>query len=126
MEWPTHKTLGTLFGVALIAALLIFDTGVLVSLWTRALDFVVFLGVLAVLLSLPVIGLIAYWLVGLRRSGYAMDRNQLTIYWGPIRHVVPMRAISKVVTGDQVSPRVRFRGARWPGLWAGSGDVPDI
>jgi len=77
------------------------------------------------LIVLPVAATI-YRLIGLRRSGYAIDRNHLTIVWGPIRHVVPTRLIDHVVLGEEVSPRIRFRGGRWPGMWVGSGDVPAI
>ncbi len=126
MEWPTDKRLGTAFGIAILVALLLFDTGVLLSLRMRPVDLLTFLGGLAIVVSLPVAAVVAYWLIGLRRSGYALDRNQLTIVWGPTRHVVPTRLIDQIISGENVSSRIRFSGARWPGLWVGSGDVPDI
>ncbi|HKZ82915.1 MAG TPA: DUF1648 domain-containing protein, partial [Anaerolineae bacterium] len=126
MEWQTDKRLGTLFGAAIIFSLVIFDTGVLLALRNRPVDIWTFVGGLAVAVTLPAVAATIYRLIGLRRSGYAIDRNHLTIVWGPIRHVVPTRLIDHVVLGEEVSPRIRFRGGRWPGMWVGSGDVPAI
>ncbi|HEY4689126.1 MAG TPA: PH domain-containing protein [Anaerolineae bacterium] len=126
MEWQTDKRLGTVFGVGILVAVVLFDAGVLLYLRLRPIDGLTFFGGLAILLTLPAIAIVAYWLIGLRRSGYALDRNHLTIYWGPIRHVVPMRLIDQIVPGEEVSPRIRFSGGRWPGLWIGHGDVPEI
>jgi hypothetical protein len=126
MEWQTDKRLGVFFGVALILALLLFDTGVVLSLRTRAIDALTFFGGLAVVLSLPVLALVGYRLHGLLRSGYALDRNQLTIYWGSTRHIIPTREIEQMLRGEEVSARIRFRGGRWPGMWIGQGDVPEI
>jgi len=126
MEWQTDKRLGTAFGLMILFALLLFDAGVFLAVRTRPVDVVTFLGVAAILLTLPVVAIVAYWTFGLRRSGYALDRNHLVIHWGPTRHVVPTRLIEDVIPGENVSPRIRFRGGRWPGLWVGSGDVPEI
>lgn len=126
MEWQTDKRLGTLFGVAILLALLMFDTGVVLYLRVRPVDIVTFLGALAILLTLAGMAVVIYWLAGLRRSGYALDRNQLTIFWGPTRHVIPTRLIDRVIPGEEISSRIRFSGGRWPGLWVGSGVVPDI
>ena len=126
MEWHTDKRLGTFFGGAILFALLVFDTGVLLYLRTRPVDIVTFLVGLAIALSLAAMAVVVYWLIGLRRSGYALDRNQLTVFWGPTRHVIPTRLIERVVPGEELSSRIRFSGGRWPGLWVGSGVVPDI
>ncbi len=126
MEWHTDKRLGTAFGIAILFVLLIFNAGVFLYLRIRPVDVVTFLGGLAIVLSLAGMAVVTYWLIGLRRSGYALDRNQLTIFWGPTRHVIPTRLIDNVVRGEEVSARIRFSGGRWPGLWVGSGVVPDI
>ncbi len=126
MEWRTDKQAGTLFGIAILIALLIFDAGVFLYLRSRPIDVLTFFGGLASVLSLAAMAVVIYWLYGLRRSGYALDRNQLTIFWGATRHVVPTHLIEQVVPGENVSGSIRFRGGRWPGLWIGSGDVPEI
>jgi hypothetical protein len=126
MEWQTDKRAGTLFGSAIIVALLLFDAGMVLYLRSRPIDGLTFVGGLLILLSLPAIGLVVYGLIGLLRSGYALDRNQLVIAWGPTRHVVPTRLIDHIVPGEDVAHPHRFRGGRWPGMWVGHGDVPEI
>jgi len=126
MEWQTDKRLGVLFGAAIIFSLLVFGSGVLLALRNRPVDIWTFAGGLAVVVTLPAVAVTIYRLISLRRSGYAIDRNQLTIVWWPIRHIVPTRLIDHVVPGEEVSPRIRFKGGRWPGMWVGSGDVPEI
>ncbi|HLF25950.1 MAG TPA: PH domain-containing protein [Anaerolineae bacterium] len=126
MEWHTAKRAGTLFGSALLVALLLFDVGLLLHLRTRPVDLFTFFGGLLIVLSPATLAVVIYWLIGLRRSGYALDRNQLTIVWGPTRHIIPTRLIDQVIPGEEVSGRMRFSGGRWPGLWVGSGDVPEI
>jgi len=126
MEWQTDKRLGTAFGVAIVLALLMFDFGVVLYLRTRPIDLLTFFGGLAIMLSLPAIAVVMYRLYGLRRSGYSLDRNQLTIAWGRTGHIIPTRLIEHIVPGESVSPRIRFRGGRWPGLWVGQGDIPEI
>jgi hypothetical protein len=126
MEWHTDKRLGTLFGIAILITLLVFDTGVFLYLRIRPVSLLTFLGGLTIVLSLAGMGVVIYWLIGLRRSGYALDRNQLTIFWGATRYSVPTRLIEQIIPGDSVSSRIRFSGGRWPGLWVGSGHVPEI
>ena len=126
MEWETDKRLGAFFGIAIIVALLLFDVGVFLYVRARPVNFVTFLGGLAIVLTLPFVGGVIYSLMGLRGSGYTLDRNQLTIDWGATRHVIPTRLIEDAIPGENVSQRVRFRGTRWPGMWVGHGEVPDI
>lgn len=126
MEWQTGKRLGIAFGIATIVALLLFDTGLFLYLRTRPVDLLTFFGGLAIVLSLPAIAFVVYQIAGLRRSGYALDRNQLTIVWGATGHVIPTRLIERIVPGESIAGSVRFRGVRWPGLWVGQGEVPDI
>ncbi len=126
MEWQTDKRLGTLFGIVSLVALLLFDVGVFLYLRTRPVNLLTFLGGLAIVVSLPIIAIVVYRLDGLRRSGYGLDRNQLTIAWGDISHVIPIHLIDRIIPGETVSSRIRFRGGRWPGLWVGQGEVSGI
>lgn len=126
MEWQIDRRLGIVFGIAIIVALLLFDVGVFLGLRHRPIDLLTFFGGLAIAVSLPVMALIVYRIISLRRSGYALDRNQLVIFWGATRHVVPTRLIERVVPGEEVSPHFHIRGGHWPGLWVGSADVPEI
>jgi hypothetical protein len=79
---------------------------------------------LAVLLSLGLLVGLGYRFYGLARSRYLFDRNALVIHWGAVRHVIPMGDITRVLVGDEIEGRLRFRGARWPGYCVGHGDLP--
>ena len=126
MEWQSDKRLGTTFGIAILVALLLFDVGVFLYLRNRPVDVLTFFGGLTIVLALLTMAVVVYWLTGLHRSGYALDRNQLTISWGVTGQVIPTRLIDQIVPAETVSSRIRFRGGRWPGLWVGQGDVPGI
>jgi hypothetical protein len=65
-------------------------------------------------------------LYGLARSGYDVDRNAVTIQWGPVKQIVPVESIQRIMLGTEVEGRVRgFRGWRWPGLMQGQGEVSE-
>lgn len=126
MEWRTHYELGTRVTLGIIAWLVVFDA---LLIWIAAqlpISFLTFLIALIVLASGPIFALLWYWLFGLRHSKYTLDRNALTIDWGPTQHVVPMAAIERVVPGAGLDGRIRFRGAYWPGLWVGRGQVEGL
>jgi hypothetical protein len=125
-EWITDKRIGTQTGIILTLALIGLDLALIGLIGSRPIGLLTFVFGLAVFTSLPFMGLIAYQLFGLARSSYALDRNCLTIDWGPIRQVVPTEAIQRVMLGTEVSgPIKRFRGWRWPGLMHGSAEVPE-
>jgi hypothetical protein len=128
MEWITDRRVGTQTGIIFIIALIMFDAGLIIVVSSEPIGFLTFIGGLAVVLSLPLIGLIAYQLFGLSRSGYSLDRNALTIFWGPIKQIVPTASIQRILLGSEVEGRSRvrrFRGWRWPGLMVGQAEVPE-
>jgi len=125
-RWQTDPQTGLRVGVALIAAILLVDGGLVAWTVTRPVNFWTFLIALGLLLSLGIIGLLSYWLSGLVRSSYTLDRNALTISWGGSEQVVPTPDIERVVLGEQLEGRIRFRGIFWPGHWMGYGEVEDF
>ncbi len=126
MEWPTDRRLGTRVTLGLMVWLALFD-GLLIWIATllpiTLLTF--FLG-LVVLASLPLFALLGYWLIGLRGAGYALDRNALTIIWGPTRQIIPLSSIERIEPGAALAGRIRSVGAYWPGLWVGHGQVEGL
>jgi hypothetical protein len=124
-KWVTEKRQGLIVGFALMIAIVLVDVG-LISL--AALRRTVSLGTfsigLAVLLSLSLLGLIAYWLYGLSRSLYLLDRNALIIQWGPLEQTIPTKQIERVLTGKEIVGTIRFYGGFWPGHCVGYGEVP--
>jgi hypothetical protein len=115
-EWETDKTQGLVVGIGLMVAIFLVDVGVI---WL-AVDRARSTGVVS-------IGtLIGYWLYGLARSSYSLDRNALVIHWGPAGQVVPARQIERVLTGDEIEGRIQFYGALWHGHCVGYGEVSGV
>ncbi|RLT28435.1 MAG: hypothetical protein DWI48_00545 [Chloroflexi bacterium] len=69
--------------------------------------------------------LFVFWTYSLATMSYALDRNGLVIAWGPIRQVVPLHSIERLVPGSAVGvPRVH--GVSWWGHHVGSAEVERI
>ena len=122
--WQTNKGLGLGGGIGLIIAILLIDTNLIWLAANRPLVIGTFIVGLAVLFSLGLLGLIVYWLYGLSRSGYSLDRNMLVIHWGPVEQIIPTGQIERAFTGDEVEERIPFYGAIWPGHCVGQGEIP--
>ena len=124
--WNTKKGLGLGGGIGLIVVILLIDANLIWLATNRPLVVGTFIVGLAVLVSLGLLGLIIYWLYGLIRSGYSLDRNMLVIHWGPTEQIIPTGQIERVFTGDQVEGRIPFYGGIWPGHCVGYGEVPGV
>lgn len=122
--WQTKKGLGLGGGIALMIAILLIDANLIWLATQRPLVIGTFIVGLAVLFSLGLLGSIVYWLYGLIRSGYSLDRNMLVIHWGATEQIIPTGQIERVFTGDEVEGRIPFYGAMWPGHCVGQGEVP--
>lgn len=88
-EWHTDPHTGLRVGLALIAALVLIDAGLVAWAITAPVTFATFVAGLLVLLSVAAMGWIAYRLTGLIRSAYVLDRNALVIVWGETEQVIP-------------------------------------
>jgi Bacterial PH domain/Domain of unknown function (DUF1648) len=127
MEWQIERRLGNGVGTGIIAWLIILD---LLMIWVAAqlpISAITFVLAMLSLATLPMIALIAYWLIGLNRSAYWLDRNMLTIRWGAVQQVIPMASIRQVLHGSEIGGQVRrFRGGHWPGHWVGQAEVSGL
>ena len=127
MEWSIRTRLGNRVGIGIIVWLVIL-AGLLI--WIAAqlpITVITFILVLLALATLPIVAAIVYWLLGLNRAQYALDRNLLTIRWGAVQQVIPMASIRKVLHGSEIAGQIRrFRGGRWPGHWVGQAEVKDV
>ena len=126
IEWRTKIGLGLGSGIGLMVAIILIDANLIWLAAQRPLAIGTFVIGLAVLVSLGLLGLIVYWLYGLVRSGYSLDRNVLTIHWGPTEQTIPTGQIERVLTGEEVEGNISFYGAMWPGHCVGYGEVPDV
>lgn len=101
-------------GLLSIAVLLLVSVALGVLMAVRPIDLFSFL-LLVILLA--VLGFTAYvaWRTWLCLSlAYWVDRNAVTVAWGPLRQVIPLGQIERVVRGG---PAVRpGRLERWPWL----------
>ena len=62
-----------------------------------------------------------YWTYSLATMSYALDRNGLVIAWGPVRQVVPLHSIERLVPGSAVGvPSVH--GVSWWGHHVGNAE----
>ncbi len=125
-EWQTDPQTGLRVGVALIAAILLVDGGLVTWMAVRPVTIWTFVAGLVVLTSFVLIGLMAYWLSGLLHSGYVLDRNAMVIIWGANEQIIPLPDVQQVVRGSEVEGRIRLRGPHWPGHWVGYGEVEGI
>ena len=123
-EWKTNAGRGLRVGIGLMVAIILVDVGLIWLATIRPLTVGTFVVGLAVLFSLGLLALLGYWLHGLARSGYFLDRNALVIRWGLMEQTIPTRQIERVLTGDQVEGKAQFYGGMWPGHCVGYGEVP--
>jgi hypothetical protein len=127
MEWNIQPRLGNRVGIGIIVWLVLLDA---LLLWIAAqlpITVITFILALPALASLPAIALIVYWLVGLNRAVYALDRNLLTIRWGAVQQIIPMASIRKVMHGSEIVGQIRhFQGGRWPGHWVGQAEAKNV
>lgn len=126
MEWLTDKRTGTQTGLLFIIGLVVLDILCLIAMTTQPIGPLTFVLSLIILASIPLLALISFQLYGLARSGYDVDRNAVTIQWGPVKQIVPVESIQRIMLGTEVEGRVRgFQGWRWPGLMQGQGEVSE-
>jgi len=126
MVWKPKILLGGICGAAIIGVVSIFDRWCFQRLSTASVDLTFFFMVLAIVLSIFVVVLMAYWLYGLLSLNYILDRNGLVIRWGALRQVVPMGNIERIVPAEAAHTPLRFYGVAWPGYRVGRGYVKDL
>lgn len=97
------------------------------SLRPQEISFVSYLLGLIVLLSLPILVVLAYQVASCVTLRYHLDRNGVVVRWAGNEQVIPIRDIQQIVAGHELkNPPVRRRGLRWPGHERGAGMVPGI
>lgn len=117
---------GALVGGLLVLVTLLLDVFWVWQVANWPVTFLTFVQSVLVLLSLPWLGLLGYWLYGLFTLRYHLDRNRLFIRWGQTWQVVPLPEIERLEIGPRPVSPLRYRGAWWPGYRAGRGEVVGV
>lgn len=126
LESRPSYSLGTAFGFALIAGLILLDLGLLLLLFTQPVTVLTFLWGALLLLSIPAIAFVFYWVSALSSARYQVLGNELLIEWGRMRQVIPLARIRNLVPGRTLTEVKAFRGIRWPGCFVGWGQVSGV
>ncbi len=124
-KWDASANRGFTIGIALMSLITLVNAALIGIAASRPIGPGTFLVGISVVFGLLLVGLIAYWVYGLAGAHYTLDRNAIRIHWGTSGQVIPTGAIERVFTGDEIEGDVRFYGGRWPGHWAGYGEIPD-
>ena len=103
---------GLVFGYTLMAGLILLDAGLSFLLVRGPVTLFSFLWGLLLLVSLPLLAVLAYWTSSLGTARYHVVENALLIEWGGLRQVIPLVAIQSLQSG--ATAVTRFRGLRWP------------
>jgi len=94
---------------------------------SQQISFVSFLLGLLVLVSLPLLAVVAYHTLSCAALRYRVDRNGITIYGAGTQHTIPMGDLRQILPGDQIQGVITYRkGLRWPGCERGVGRIPGI
>jgi hypothetical protein len=126
MEHRPPSRLGLLFGIGIVLVLILLDIGLVSLMLTSPVDLLTVVRALLVILTLPVMGIVLFGLVGLRSASYRVDRNAIAIRWGQVEQVVPLPDVEGVLQGTDLGRVTRFRGIRWPGCWVGRGRIEGV
>lgn len=125
MERP-RRLRGFLVGLGMMVGVVTLDTLLVVWITRRSVDLLTFVLGLLVVLSLPALVLMGYWLYSLVRMRYTLDRNGLVISCGAAKQIIPMTSVQQVTPGAGHTLEGRMRGVRWPGYWLGYGHLTGL
>lgn len=89
-------------------------------------NFLTALWVGLIVVSLPIVGFIAYRTVSLFNAQYLFTQNALVIVWGPVREIIPMRDITGLLLGSELPSDLAPRGLWWPGCLVGRGRTKSV
>ncbi|MFN8484581.1 MAG: PH domain-containing protein [Anaerolineae bacterium] len=108
--------------LAAILALLGIDAALVVGMARVGVGLMAFVAGALLLLSLPALAVLVYWLWGALSLRYAMDRNAVRIHWAATTHVIPLPNITAIEDGADFYVE-RVHGYHWPGLLVGLGHL---
>lgn len=127
MIWkPPRSPISLLLLAGLLVALLAVDVVLAWNLTRSEVGLRALALGLVIVLSLPILALLAYWLWGALTLRYTLDRNVLTVYWAGATHVIPLPTVQRLVPGGEVPAAPAIQGLRLPGYTVGQAELPDL
>jgi hypothetical protein len=141
MSWKPAPSPGGLIGLAAILLVLVVDALIILLLTHLPVGPASFVLGLSVVVSLPLLALLAYRVFGFFNLAYELDPEALTIVWAGIRQVIPLSAIRDVITGEELTRRKRQEAGsgrlascvlhptsclRWVGYYVGYEELESI
>jgi Bacterial PH domain/Domain of unknown function (DUF1648) len=102
------------YGILAILGLILVGVGMVWAVLHRPVDGLSFLLVLWVLASLLIIAYLAYRTLGAFTLEYWVDRDAVTLVWGPTRQTVPVGQIQRVRIGGGSARMPRGKPWHWP------------
>ncbi|MGC9467816.1 MAG: PH domain-containing protein [Anaerolineae bacterium] len=119
--WEASVRTGWIVGLALAVILIAATVGLVVTAVVTPLSIRVFLMGLGACLTLGLAIRVIYQLWGLINAKYELDRNALTIHWGPVQHQIPMGSVHEVLSGAKLDNLHIRPSLRWPGYMVALG-----
>jgi hypothetical protein len=114
MTFKAHPCQDRWFGLLAIAALLLLDLGAIRLVMSRPVDGISFLLALWVLGSLLAAVYVGYRTLGAFTLEYWVDRDAVTLVWGPTRQIVPIGSIEQIAIGTQAQALTQPKPWHWP------------
>jgi hypothetical protein len=124
--FETNARRAVINGIAAIVALVL-GIGVVVALAVilprTIITFFLITLVVAMLIAIIWLG---YHTYALAHTSYALDRNSFVIRWGPIREIIPMGDVQRVIAAADLGPNLKLLRVPLPNWWIGSGRHPEL
>lgn len=124
--FDTDSRLAVRYGILAIAVLFlgIFAAIALAVLLPRTL--ITFFVITLAVLMLAGIGWLAYHTFALSNTDYALDRNAFVIRHGPVREIIPMGNVQRVIAASDIAAGLKHLRVPLPGWWMGKGYHPEL
>lgn len=126
MNWTPNRRKGALIGAGWIGLIVVIDSLLLWRVISGKLNGWTFICALLVLVSLPAMALIGYWIYGLMRLRYEFDRNRLVITTASGQQIIPLGNVQRMIDGRDARLQVHLKSPVWPGYWIGHGTIDGV
>jgi membrane protein YdbS with pleckstrin-like domain len=113
-------------GVLALAGLLIALLASIVGVALVPVSGLTFVFIVIALVSGSVIAWMAWQLYGYLNSSYTIDRNAFVIRWGPMREIIPMGDVQRVIPINEIEKGLKLRRPPLSGWWRGVGTHPAL